>query len=255
MYYRHPEGAPHLPFTLVESSMRKWRRSVLPPVPRTLMELAQALREDNQLNSLFLATVEAGNGVAVILVMPQFDEILRESSTIFADGTFATVPAGLPAYQILTIHSAVAGYYFHPVLVLMQNRTRALYEAVLRRIWEAAGNPRPEHIVTDFEPALQGALQSVANMQVQGCLFHYLQALLRRARRLGLATRHNSPGGQLVRLYGALALLPAEQVALGLPEVPAIAAARNLPYSAAFHEYFVNYWIIRVTMLSVPYFG
>jgi len=109
-------------------------------------------------------------------------------------------------------------------------------------------NPQPAHIISDFEPALQAALESVTRVQMQGCLFHCVQALLRRARQEGITVGRNSPGWQFMQLYGTLALLPAAQVALGLAEVPGIAHQQALPFNANFHEYFVTYWMTRVSI-------
>lgn len=227
--------------------MRRWRRAQQPAVPATLAEYAVALANHPRHSNLLLATVSAGDATAVILAQEGFANCLREGSTIVVDGTFLTVPAGLPALQILTFHSIIEGNFFHPVMVLMENRRRPLYEAILGRLWPAANNPAPQNIITDYEPALQAALVNITGVQVQGCLFHFVQALLRRARQEGIQVRHNSRGWQLVQLYATLALLPAAQVPLGLAEVPGIAEEQDLPFSPSFHSYFESQWMIRVS--------
>lgn len=226
--------------------MRRVRRQQQPGIPASLADYAAALADHPRHSSLLLATVSAGGATAVILAQQGFAQCLRDSSSVVVDGTFLTVPAGLPAAQLLTIHALIEGHNFHPIMVLMENRRRVLYKAVLLRVWQAAGNPRPGSLLSDFEPALQAALESVTGIPVTGCLFHFVQALLRRAREEGIQVRRNSPGWQLVQLYGTLALLPAGQVPLGLAELPAIAAAQGLPYSDAFHAYFENQWMSRV---------
>lgn len=78
-----------------------------PPVPRTLVDYGISLAEHPIHRDMPLATVFAGGASSVILVMPGFGECLRESTTVIVDGTFRTVPAGLPAAQILTIHAVI----------------------------------------------------------------------------------------------------------------------------------------------------
>lgn len=231
--------------------MRKWRRSVQPAVPANLTAYSVALANHPRHSNMLLAAVSDGNATAVILAEEGFASCLRDSNTVVADGTFLTVPAGLPAAQILTFHCIVQGHFFHPVIAIMENRRRPLYEAVIRRVWAAAGQPTPQHLVTDYEPALQAALTSVTGVQAEGCLFHFVQALLRRARQVdGLQVGRNSPGWQLVQLYGALALLPAGQVPLALAELPGIAQERNLPFTQNFHDYFESQWMLRVSNFS-----
>lgn len=74
----------------------------------------------------------------------------------------------------------------------------------------------------------------------------YFQAMLRRARQMGIRVEHGTRGWLLMQLYGTLALLPPAQVPLGLAEIPAIVAAEGLPVSDAFTEYFQTHWMARV---------
>ncbi|XP_045533852.1 uncharacterized protein LOC123720928 [Papilio machaon] len=244
---RYPDAASHLLYESVLPSMRKWRRNSQPAQPRTLEEYAVALSGHRLLSPALFATVSVAEGKAVILVMRGFERCIADSEVLVIDGTFLTVPAGLSICQILTVHSIIAGHNFHPVVVLMQNRRRPLYEAVFRRIWQAAGNPRPQQIITDYEQALRSALASVTGIATQGCMFHYVQALVRQARQLGLqAQQRQSAAHRLVSLYSALALLPAPQVAAGLAELSHIAQQERLPYNEDFHNYFVAQWMARV---------
>ncbi|XP_045541823.1 uncharacterized protein LOC123723289 [Papilio machaon] len=144
---RYPDAASHLLYESVLPSMRKWRRNSQPAQPRTLEEYAVALSGHRLLSPALFATVSVAEGKAVILVMRGFERCIADSEVLVIDGTFLTVPAGLSICQILTVHSIIAGHNFHPAVVLMQNRP--LYEAVFLRIWQAAGNPRPQQIITD----------------------------------------------------------------------------------------------------------
>lgn len=60
----------------------------------------------------------------------------------------------------------------------------------------------------------------------------------------------NSAGGRLVRLYAALALLPPARTAVAFAELPQAAESLGLPLNAAFHRYFMDYWMTRVSVLT-----
>lgn len=113
---------------------------------------------------------------------------------------------------MLTVHSIISGDNFHPVVVLMEIRRHTLYEAVFQRMWQAADDPRPLQIITDYEQALRSALVSVKGVAPQGCLFRFVQALVTQAQQ-----RHTA-ANRLVSLYRALPVLPAAQVAVGLAD-------------------------------------
>ncbi|XP_073943815.1 uncharacterized protein isoform X3 [Choristoneura fumiferana] len=227
-------------------SMRKWRRSTQPAVPGTLPEYSRALAAHPVFGPMHLALVSAGGASAVIIGMPGFAECLRESAVLVADGTFLTVPAGLQAYQLLTLHTVAMGQHYHPVVALMENRRQHLYRAVLQKVWELAGNPEPETVLSDYEPALQGALREVTDAPLQGCYFHFLQALVKRGRQEHVPMR-------LVRLYATLALLPAERAPAAFAAQTDAAMFLQIPLNHAYHLYFRDYWmnIIRPETFSV----
>ncbi|XP_047998758.1 uncharacterized protein LOC125236106 [Leguminivora glycinivorella] len=79
---RYPDAAPHLLYESKVSSMRTWRRTNQPSVPRTLTQLADALQNHAQYSSHFIGMVEAGGDQAVLLGAPGFQELLSASDII-----------------------------------------------------------------------------------------------------------------------------------------------------------------------------
>ncbi|KAI8434806.1 hypothetical protein MSG28_003317 [Choristoneura fumiferana] len=124
------------------------------------------------------------------------------------------------------------GQHYHPVVALMENRRQHLYRAVLQKVWELAGNPEPETVLSDYEPALQGALREVTDAPLQGCYFHFLQ----RGRQEHVPMR-------LVRLYATLALLPAERAPAAFAAQTDAAMFLQIPLNHAYHLYFRDYWM------------
>ncbi|XP_073942325.1 uncharacterized protein [Choristoneura fumiferana] len=106
--------------------------------------------------------------------------------------------------------------------------------------------PEPETVLSDYEPALQGALREVTDAPLQGCYFHFLQALVKRGRQEHVPMR-------LVRLYATLALLPAERAPAAFAALPDAAMFLQIPLNHAYHLYFRDYWmnIIRPETFSV----
>ncbi|KRX11976.1 hypothetical protein T07_13449, partial [Trichinella nelsoni] len=76
---------------------------------------------------------------------------------------------------------------------------------------------QPQTVICDFETALIPAVQaSFPGVQIQGCYFHFCQAVLRKVAELGLRTRylHEAETKKKIKMLMATAFLP-------LPEVPA----------------------------------
>lgn len=119
-YRRYPEAAVTVTYPSVESSMRRWRKSVHPRIPTSLEEYGVILRlpqwshilgYKNDTRHMQCATVTAADGsISVIFGDPEFIDSLSESTDIFVDATFKVVPAINGAYQLLTV---MANFHDH----------------------------------------------------------------------------------------------------------------------------------------------
>ncbi|KRZ48692.1 hypothetical protein T02_10433, partial [Trichinella nativa] len=101
---------------------------------------------------------------------------------------------------------------------------------------------QPQTVIYDFETALIPAVQaSFPGVQIQGCYFHFCQAVLRKVAELGLRTRylHEAETKKKIKMLMATAFLP-------LPEVPAAVdlLGRNVTgLIAALFDYFRREWM------------
>ncbi|KRY25186.1 hypothetical protein T03_12697, partial [Trichinella britovi] len=101
---------------------------------------------------------------------------------------------------------------------------------------------QPQTVICDFETALIPAVQaSFPGVQIQGCYFHFCQAVLRKVAELGLRTRylHEAETKKKIKMLMATAFLP-------LPEVPAAVdlLGRNVTgLIAALFDYFRREWM------------
>ncbi|KRZ85073.1 hypothetical protein T08_12192 [Trichinella sp. T8] len=108
-----------------------------------------------------------------ILIFSTADKIrlLAAMKTWAMDGTFKVVPQWYQ--QLFTIHAFVA--------------------ALLNKVAVIGVNLNPQTIICDFETALIPAIQGYfPNTRVQGCYFHFCQAVHRKVGELGLKARYRT---------------------------------------------------------------
>ena len=110
---------------------------------------------------------------------------LQNVREAFYDATFFVTPKQF--YQVFTIFALIANNIFLAIPVLMTSKTEYLYEGVLRKIQQEIPLFMPEKGMSDFELASRNAMKLVfPNISLSGCSFHFLQAVLRNARVIGL---------------------------------------------------------------------
>ena len=76
------------------------------------------------------------------------------------------------------------------------------YEMLLGHIMRMLPNNQLSHIVGDFERALWQAVRSIRpDVTIKGCLFHFNQAIIRKAKAIGLQRAYmEDPGTTSVSL-------------------------------------------------------
>ncbi|KRX18518.1 hypothetical protein T07_6660 [Trichinella nelsoni] len=174
-------------------------------------------------------------------------ENLRElagQSVWCMDGTFKIVPEWYQ--QLFTIHIFKEGKLIPVVYSLTVRKDVICYcEIFDTLIVKAAALGvvlQPQTIICDFETALIPAVQaSFPGVQVQGCYFHFCQAVLRKVADLGLRTRylHEAEIKKIIKMLMATAFLPLHEIpeAVDLP-------GRDVSGSvAALFEYFRQEWM------------
>ncbi|KRY49544.1 hypothetical protein T03_14936 [Trichinella britovi] len=141
--------------------------------------------------------------------------LLAACRTWGMDGTFKIVPQWYQ--QLFTIHAFVAGKLVPAVYCLYT-------------------------IICDFETALIPAIRGYfPNTRVQGCYFHFCQAVHRKVGELGLKTRYRTeePTKRKIRMLLATAFLPVPHVNTGVSLLEA-GTTGNL---SALFQYFRQEWM------------
>ena len=114
---------------------------------------------------------------------------LDEGAAFLGDGTFNSVPTMFK--QLYTIHAEVDGSAFPVVFVLMEESSSEAYEFIFNAL--KANGLVFKTFMTDFENASRRAVRNVfCDVVVKGCWFHYTQAIVRRAKKVGLETAYRT---------------------------------------------------------------
>ena len=145
-------------------------------------------------------------------------EWLRGAKHLKIDGTFKVVQD--PFYQLVSLHRLVDFGHSHrsiPVgFIIMSGKSQADYTGIFQQIklyMEEDGEIwNIESAMLDFELALRNALKAVfAGIHLQGCWFHYCQAIWRRVQHLKLDGFYPDKdfGAKYINRLMALALINA----------------------------------------------
>jgi hypothetical protein len=138
--------------------------------------------------------------------------------------------------------------------VLMSEKTRNAYRFLFREIKDRAADLNiildPLVITSDFESGLLPAIADVfPQARVQGCFFHFCQAVYRFVQHHGLAVayQHHDPTRDTVRQLMGLAFLPADLVPQIFQQLREIAS----PLLAELFEYFSAQWLTKIPLWNV----
>ena len=97
----------------------------------------------------------------------------------------------------------------------MKDASAEAYREVLQFFKARIPGLAPPCYMGDWDKAIRAAVHAeFPNIRSFGCLFHYGQALVKKAGSVGLAREIRSPGSALKRflVFGALPLLPPEHI-------------------------------------------
>jgi hypothetical protein len=125
------------------------------------------------------------SGRMVIITSESMLRHLEQATTILCDGTFKVVPNQF--YQLYTVHFIKHDAVFACVYALLPSKTQTIYVRMWEVIQQHCPNFAPRYAVTDFEKAAQEALVQVfPDCQLEGCFFHFTQAIWRKIQALDL---------------------------------------------------------------------
>ncbi|CAI6365600.1 unnamed protein product [Macrosiphum euphorbiae] len=228
----NPDGARNYTFLQSQASVQRMRHCRRPPNPDTIEDLAGILNEHMAYASTlqhppsrFFQQLFEAEGETVGLVFFNLDAIEKYRNELLSvrvagiDGTFKTVPkrpSQLTNGCLLTFHVLFHNVSFPMVYALTSKMTQATYESFFHIVLRILPlNYAQLTIVTDYERGLMNAVRSIFNeSNLQGCWFHFCQAVIRYCRRTLNSVFHlfqNSPeANRVLRMVLALPHLPAE---------------------------------------------
>ncbi|XP_045500699.1 uncharacterized protein LOC123706206 [Colias croceus] len=169
-------------------------------------------------------------------------EVIPNVHTYFLDGTFSSCCT--PFYQLYCIHGDVnSDENFTNIVpliyVLMPNKQERSYERLFISLKEHLPNWAPLTMIVDFEVAVINVIKNVfPGVKLQGCNFHFKQALAKKAHALNMNSidekRH-------LALCAALAHVKKEDI-----EDAWLCIMEDAPQNEAvtkFNDYFVTQWL------------
>lgn len=144
--------------------------------------------------------------------------LLKKARTWYLDATFRVVRA--PFQQLFGVHAFVKGSEGNVkqvplAFILMSGKRKRDYRKVLNSILAIIQECKVEKIVMDFEMALWSVVRKLFPVaKLQGCAFHWNQAVWRKIQALGLAVPYlnHRPTQDYLKQLMALPFLPHEHI-------------------------------------------
>lgn len=198
----------------------------------------------------YRGTITIGEKVGVIFGSGDIIRNLNQTNRrYYIDGTFSIVPQQF--YQLLIVGVEYEKHMFPIFYALMTHKSQDLYTAIFEYIEANICNLNPQSFMSDYEVAIRSSISRVYNLpvaSVNGCFFHYAQALRKRASKTPNMIREmktNPEAKKVFKKFIALALLPSDKIADGFAIIQI--EARNIGFSENFLEYYESFWINRVS--------
>ena len=155
----------------------------------------------------------------LLFATPHQLTLLGNAKTWYVDGTFRIVRK--PFEQLFGIHAFVKGDESNVkqvplAFVLMTRRTKKDYKKILKALRKVLPDLiNIKKMVMDFEIGLWSAVRSLfPAVELQGCAFHWTQAIWRKTQDLGLAVpcMKHRPTQDFIRQVMALTFHPADHI-------------------------------------------
>ena len=145
----------------------------------------------------------------IILGTEENIRMLARYPNWFCDGTFDSAPLG---YQLYTVHALLTETVTIPLIFcIAKNKTEVTYNQIFSTLKERDPSLQPDMIMIDFERAALNALtQNFPTAVLQGCYFHFGQAIWRPIQALGFQLRYqcDEEFAVVMKQFRALAFVP-----------------------------------------------
>ena len=173
---------------------------------------------------------------------------LEQAKQWFIDGTFSVAPVGFQQLLTIIVYLPSHNVFYPAAYILLTNKSGMIYNYAFKSLVTVAEGEgfklKPELVMTDFEKALQNASHDVFQCENVGCYFHFVKALIKKAKQLGLI-RKNYYGTKTKLLIGLLKILvhcPSVIKPIFFEEIQATFKDLGASYKT-FLDYFRKNWL------------
>jgi hypothetical protein len=153
-------------FHSVRSSLARKKQNQFPPIPRRVTDLVIRGRWMQNWQGQQLVCHQDNQKGLVIFMSSRNASNLQRCHDLYVDGTFKVCPK--PFYQVITIHGMLCGRVLPFAMVLLKNKTTALYREMFQQlklqVLRFTGIPlRPRRMLCDFEVGLLTSIEQEFN--------------------------------------------------------------------------------------------
>lgn len=186
----------------IDSSLYRWRAENYPNLPKTLadLDIPEEWKSSKHQKPFLLIDEKYGEERLLLFASDCSLEFLSSSIHWHSDGTFSVRP--LLFAQLHIIFGYSNGYTIPCVYCLTSKKDELVYARVVQHI-VALGRRlnlqfQPQRLTCDFEKGVMNIFSSAfPSIKMNGCFFHYSQALWQKIQELGLCryfvrTKENS---------------------------------------------------------------
>ncbi|KAL7305074.1 hypothetical protein TKK_0002638 [Trichogramma kaykai] len=258
-----------VPFSSVRGSIKRWRATMFPLSPNSLIDMSLQLGNPENSRLLFhergRLTTRIFHDIDDEMHFLLYDadivaKVQNHISTIMIDFTYNTCPVVPDAnLQLGTVMCIYHGHAIPVLWFIMSRKTTNAYRKMCSLIGELFAASNILTIVTDFELPLRVALRETFGPTVYliGCFFHYLRCLHGKIHRLGLTdfVRENEEANSFVRKCGALALVPAGLMVAIFDQLLELTPERIRRPFQDFITYIRTFWFTRVGPRNFSVYG
>lgn len=252
------EIAMELPWKKVRDSLNRIRRKVLPACS-SLSQMIDLLESNHQVQELYgnyreaplyRGAITVNCKKSVVFVIDQHLRKLQSGFNMYGDGTFSILP--LNCKQLYVIMGEIDGKPRLIAYILMEGRKYEDYFYLFEFLRDAL-QINPGSLMADFEKAVRKAAREVwPACKVEGCMFHFCQALRRKARSFeeiaalfcSPSSRTRFQANKIIRMYMRLCMLPTCRIEEGLEKIVGYTKQqRHHGPFIRFNEYFKETWM------------
>lgn len=210
---RDSEVGNRISFIKMESCLTKRRKVCQPRIPQNMTEATDMLAniECDRFSQFYKGAIQVDGETALMFASEKILRLLNAINVraIHVDGTFKVCPSFIT--QLLTVFFVYKEHTIPAFHFLVTSKRRCIYDGIISKIMSKVPNLNPSSIQSDFEPALQEAWSvNFKEANVQGCWFHFCQALWRYLQKLSLCVTFFKVKEfrKWVHMFMCLALLP-----------------------------------------------